>query len=257
MSLYSVLGDIGGFLKPDVSEEARIQDRTSSSKVGELTPIEVPKVEQLRPGSATPRRDGTFAVADVTIGAPLLESIQRIVSRDKTCSEISVKDRAWTGITVTAAKQDPVFQSPRVVECYRSGDHFEHIYLFPDIYETKKAVFAVARVSTLKKLEVSDLRELLEHRYGSAREPGYQPNYGMHLRWLAGRAEQKVVERDGCFLYLPRAMKTSLEYSPVAGRQGVSAKAQLNSYELKDNCGLVLNAFIQKRDRRVWLFLRA
>ena len=138
----------------------------------------------------------------------------------------------------------------------RPGTFRAHLSI-PDIYETNNKVFAVARVSKFKDLRVQDIRELLESRYGPAQEPSYQPNYGTHLYWLTNTPQPTDVylkKNEDCFLYLPRAMKSSLDSVPVRPRDD-GARAQLNSGELQGDCGLVLGAFITNRDRRMWLFV--
>lgn len=253
VALFSVIGDIKQILRPEASDEGLPPNSTSQSQPQGLPPITIPPVAKLPPSSNSLNPSEKMKVAGVAIGMPIVAAIRTIMERDTTCYQIDTEDRAWTGITVTIAELDPVFQSPTVIECYRNRDDFEHIYLFPDIYETNREVFAVARVSRFKNLRVDDVRELLEQHYGFAQEPSYQPNFGSHLRWVADGTNSNL--QEDCFLYLPRALESSLNNRPVGKETKQSARAQLNSYELQGSCGLVLNGFVANEDRRTSLLL--
>jgi len=256
VSLISVFGDITRYFEhKDIDHSASLNQK-SSNLPGGLPPVEVPEVAELPDYQGRTLEGRSFAIADVTIGMSLAEADRTITKRDQACLDINVEDQSWTGITVTIAELDPVFQNPTVIECYENPNQYEHIYLFPDVHESNSKVLAVARISKFSDLRGEDIRELLERRYGPAVEPWYQPNYGTHLYWIAQNPqpnEAYLKENEDCFLYLPRALKSSLEYSPVSLNKGRPARAQLNSSELIGDCGLVLTAFISNTDRRLWL----
>lgn len=256
VALVSVVGDFREFLSRPNSNESTLTSGSEGERPISLPPIKVPPIANLPPGPD--QRGGTLTslrIAGVHLGMDLTEAIRVVREQLDNCTEIEVEDRAWTGISVTVARLDPVFQSPRVIECYRDPKDYEHVYLFPNIYEDEQRVFAIVRVGNLPNLRPKDIQDLLVARYGIPIEPSYQPNYGTHLYWVADSSLADPTKiNEECFLYLPRALKSSLDGAPVGAKVRSTSRAQLSSHELDTNCGVTLTTFISD-ERRFWMLL--
>lgn len=257
ISLYSISAEVGDyFSEKNNGEVASV--KTQADSVSTLPEVKLPKVEPFNDSKSG--KTSSLSIADIKLGTPINDAIQHLVSRDETCSEVKVVDPALSSKKGPYLyKLDTVFQQPRVIECYRSKKDFEHFYIYPDIYESAQNVFAIARFTSFDGLRVEDVRELLESRYGPSGNPSYQPNYGKGFYWKENTRNLTaafIKSNKDCFLYLPRAMKSALEYRPVlGGNYRNSPSVHLNSHELKGDCGVVLNGFTLNRGPSLWLFL--
>lgn len=246
VALFSAVDIIAGF-SFDTGEK-----RSSSTLVPRptiLAPINVPPLAEFPTEPLPFDKAAGFTVADVSLGSPMEEAVRIITDRDQTCSEIDITHRA-------SGDPDPVFQKPRAVKCYRDSENFEHILLFPDIYESGERVFAIARLSWLSELRISDIRELLVATYGPASQEDYPPQIGKKLFWRKQkppRDDDDLGNRDkNCFIDLPNSLAGSSGL-PFFSR-GRIPNIVLSSHGLNGNCGIVLTAFLNK-NLGTYLFL--